>query len=116
MVNFKICLENITTYSSIVYTTYNRYAFKDFWNQLISFCHLLVEPWCVSGYFNIISIASKRHGGYTQNANAIKDFNNMVLDCNLVDIGYIGNNFTWNNNRVWQRPDKTLFNLSWINK
>ncbi|KAL0922929.1 hypothetical protein M5K25_006959 [Dendrobium thyrsiflorum] len=43
------------------------------------------------------------------------DFNNMILECKLLDIGFSGNLFTWNRGNLWQRLDRILFNDLWIN-
>ncbi|PKU73811.1 integrator complex subunit 11 [Dendrobium catenatum] len=40
----------------------------------------------------------------------MEDFNGMIMDCNLFDIGFTGNNFTWNRGHLWQRLDRALFN------
>ncbi|KAI0511688.1 hypothetical protein KFK09_012320 [Dendrobium nobile] len=44
----------------------------------------------------------------------MEDFNDMILNCNLHDIGFLGNNFTWNRGTMWQRLDRILFNDRWI--
>ncbi|PKU80044.1 putative mitochondrial protein [Dendrobium catenatum] len=43
------------------------------------------------------------------------DFNDMIMNCNLIDIGFAGNKFTWNRGHLWQRLDRVLFNNAWIN-
>lgn len=98
MDNFKTTLLNITIYGFVVYVACNRYDHRQLWDQLFNFGHHLDRPWCVSGDFSIISTYTKRHGGYTPNANAMEDFNIMILDCSLLDIVYNGNDLTWNNN------------------
>ncbi|PKU77601.1 integrator complex subunit 11 [Dendrobium catenatum] len=45
----------------------------------------------------------------------MKDFNGMIMDCNLIDIGFTDNNFMWNRGHLWQRMDRDLFNNAWIN-
>ncbi|PKU59819.1 hypothetical protein MA16_Dca027794 [Dendrobium catenatum] len=45
----------------------------------------------------------------------MKDFNDMIMNCNLIDIGFSGNNFTWNRGNLWQRLDRVLFNNDWVN-
>ncbi|PKU59602.1 hypothetical protein MA16_Dca023459 [Dendrobium catenatum] len=42
------------------------------------------------------------------------DFNNMISNCNLFDIGFSGCAFTWNRGSMWQRIDRLLFNNDWI--
>ncbi|PKU63886.1 hypothetical protein MA16_Dca009870 [Dendrobium catenatum] len=42
------------------------------------------------------------------------EFNSMISDCNLNDIGYFGSLFTWNRANLWQRLDRFLFNDDWI--
>ncbi|PKU74941.1 hypothetical protein MA16_Dca020713 [Dendrobium catenatum] len=84
------------------------------WDQLNSFASNINGPWCVGGDFNIISNVSKRVGGNPPNTNAMDDFNTMINDCNLNDIGFFGSPFTWNRANLWQRLDRCLFNNEWI--
>ncbi|PKU61166.1 Putative ribonuclease H protein [Dendrobium catenatum] len=46
----------------------------------------------------------------------MEDFNDMILNSNLHDIGFSGDAFTWNQGTLWQRLDRILFNNVWINK
>ncbi|XP_020684309.2 uncharacterized protein LOC110100927, partial [Dendrobium catenatum] len=71
-------------------------------------------PWCIGGDFNIISNASERRGGNLPNSNAMEDFNSVISDCSLTDIGFSGNPFTWNRATIWQRLDRIMFNNEWM--
>ncbi|PKU71097.1 hypothetical protein MA16_Dca011538 [Dendrobium catenatum] len=68
----------------------------------------------VGGYFNCITNVSERIGGKPPNFHAMEDFNDMILSCNLNDIGFSSNGFTWNKGTMWQRLDRILFNDQWI--
>ncbi|XP_020695873.2 uncharacterized protein LOC110109244 [Dendrobium catenatum] len=45
----------------------------------------------------------------------MEDFNDMISNGNLIDIGFTGNNFTWHRGHLWQRLDRVLFNDDWLN-
>ncbi|XP_020683867.2 uncharacterized protein LOC110100619 [Dendrobium catenatum] len=45
----------------------------------------------------------------------MEDFNDMIMNCNLIDIGFSSNNFTWNRAGQSQRLDRVLFNNDWVN-
>jgi len=70
----------------------------------------------VGGDFNTITNSSERVGGRFPNFHAMEDFNDMILNSNLHDIGFSGNAFTWNQGTLWQHLDRILFNNVWINK
>ncbi|KAI0510197.1 hypothetical protein KFK09_010797 [Dendrobium nobile] len=72
-------------------------------------------PWLVGGDFNAISNSSERSGGASPSSHSMNDFNHMIMSCNLIDIGFVGNQFTWNRGHLWQRLDRVLFNDAWIN-
>ncbi|PKU80635.1 Putative ribonuclease H protein [Dendrobium catenatum] len=44
------------------------------------------------------------------------EFANIVNDCALVDIGFTGSNYTWNNNRLWLKLKRLKQSLNWWNK
>ncbi|XP_028556082.1 uncharacterized protein LOC114581016 [Dendrobium catenatum] len=44
----------------------------------------------------------------------MEDFNSMISDCNLNDIGYFGSPYMWYRANLWQRLDRFLFNDDWL--
>ncbi|PKU80371.1 hypothetical protein MA16_Dca026368 [Dendrobium catenatum] len=40
----------------------------------------------------------------------------MISTCDLHDIGFFGNAYTWNRDNLWQSLDRVLFNNDWIAK
>ncbi|XP_020688823.1 uncharacterized protein LOC110104175 [Dendrobium catenatum] len=68
----------------------------------------------MGGDFNAISCSTERMGGSSPSLRSMDDFNNMISTCNLIDIGFVGDSFTWNRGHLWQRLDRVLFNDAWI--
>ncbi|KAI0513597.1 hypothetical protein KFK09_009624 [Dendrobium nobile] len=104
----------INVYASFVYASCTRAGRKTLWELLHDFCSTINAPWLVGGDFNCITNSSERIGGNSPHLLAMEDFNDMILNCNLHDIGFLGNNFTWNRGTMWQRLDRILFNDRWI--
>lgn len=59
--------------------------------------------WIVRGDFNEILTGEEKICGVPREANLINMFRNALLDCSLSDVGFIGDKFTWTNNR--QAPE-----------
>lgn len=75
-------------------------------------------PWMLLGDFNVISSVVEKQGGVESDLGAIHDFQQCISRNGLIDAGYIGENFTWCNNRqgrarIWERLDRALINLAW---
>ncbi|KAL0922716.1 hypothetical protein M5K25_006726 [Dendrobium thyrsiflorum] len=102
---------NLNYCASFVYAASSRSGRKFLWEQLTDFHSIYNLPWLVGGDFNSISNPSERIGGSTPVYHSMEDFNNMIMDCNLIDIGLSGNNFTWNRGKLWQHLDHVF----WIN-
>ncbi|PKU65705.1 threonine dehydratase [Dendrobium catenatum] len=56
----------------------------------------------------------ERRGGNLPNPVAMDDFNALISDCNLNNIGFIGSPFTWNRSTLSQRLDRFPFNNDWL--
>ncbi|KAL0909402.1 hypothetical protein M5K25_020266 [Dendrobium thyrsiflorum] len=110
-----ISLNQYHFFASFVYAASNCSTRKILWDQLTQFANNTTAPWMVGGDFNTISNPSERVGGSSPNIQSMEDFNSVILDCNLIDIGFSGSTFTWNRGKLWQRLDRALFNESWIN-
>lgn len=71
-----------------------------------------------AGNFNDISSEREKSGGRTKKQRNIDEFNLMIYDLNLVDLGFNGQLYTWCNNgrgpdRVCERLYKALSNTQW---
>ncbi|KAL0903996.1 hypothetical protein M5K25_026064 [Dendrobium thyrsiflorum] len=116
IVHTNITFQILSFFGSFVYASCTRQGRSALWKQLTDFSSVACLPWFVGGDFNVISKTSERIGGNMPCALAMDDFNRMILNCNLHDIGFSGSNFTWNRSTMWQRLDRVLFNGDWISK
>jgi hypothetical protein len=71
------------------------------------------------GDFNVILSQDDKSGGRPFASSSTDLFYNFVHDNALVDLGYSGNPFTWNNKRMGQanikeRLDRSFANQAWI--
>jgi exonuclease III len=76
------------------------------------------EPWMCVGDFNEILFSSEKWGGKNRSRGLMKDFHDTLSECNLVDLGFRGPKFTWNNGRdgdafVQERLDRVVANEGW---
>ncbi|KAM1107410.1 hypothetical protein EV1_004132 [Malus domestica] len=53
------------------------------------------KPWLCLGNFNEILQASEQEWGNPRRTSQTKSFQDSVLRCNLNDLGFVGNKFTW---------------------
>ncbi|KAG2667144.1 hypothetical protein I3760_15G097700 [Carya illinoinensis] len=72
------------------------------------------------GDFNEVLSVNEKVGGRARTDRQIQEFQDLLDDCGLLDLGYIGNPFTWCNKRepqhsISERLDRGLANLTWKN-
>uniref|UniRef100_A0A803LM05 Reverse transcriptase domain-containing protein n=1 Tax=Chenopodium quinoa TaxID=63459 RepID=A0A803LM05_CHEQI len=97
---------------------YNTKAERDvLWNDLRILSGKIDEAWIALGDFNCVLEVDERIGAAVT-MNEIADFRNCVDDCNLYDMKYGGNHFTWNNKqegaaRVFSKIDRGMVNDKW---
>ncbi|PKU62019.1 hypothetical protein MA16_Dca012128 [Dendrobium catenatum] len=82
-----------------------------FWHNTISLDIIVDHHQVVHCHINVLREGG---GGCRPNIKAMEDFNDMINDCNLNDIGFYGNSFTWSRANLFQRPDRFLFNNDWL--
>ncbi|KAI0504096.1 hypothetical protein KFK09_015043 [Dendrobium nobile] len=114
VVHCQVMVGDVSCFASFVYAACTRLNRLNLWEQLLNFANNINGPWCVGGDFNIIANANERRGGKCPNYKAMEDFNEMINDCNLNDIGFCGSPFTWNRANLFQRLDRILFNNDWL--
>lgn len=97
---------------TFVYTKCTKIERRDLWHIMRSLDPSI--PWLVGGDFNIIQHPHERKGGGTPKLRAMEEFNQCISDCGLIDAGYERSEFTWTNNRLWQRLDRVLYSQAWM--
>ncbi|GLT69224.1 hypothetical protein SLA2020_413920 [Shorea laevis] len=92
---------------------------SSFWSLLESTGNRFQGPWILIGDFNAILSSAEKKGGRNFGSPSHNSFVDFVHSNGLVDLGYVGNPFTWNNNRqgthnIKERLDRGLSNHNWI--
>lgn len=72
-------------------------------------------PWISVGDFNIFTSAKEMVGGLPINAINMEEFNSSMFRCGFSFVDFDDHPFTWTNGTVWQRLDRALVNLEWLN-
>lgn len=55
------------------------------------------SPWLLFGDSNLVLCPSEKKGGNPPNHNHVETFRDTLFRCNLVDLNYVGDPFTWAN-------------------
>jgi hypothetical protein len=79
------------------------------------------DQWLVFGDFNLIMHPSEKQGGRDHHHNIMNLALDMLNNCNLIDLGYHGDPFTWTNNQVngdhiKERIDRFCATTSWLTR
>nr|KYP67620.1 LINE-1 reverse transcriptase isogeny [Cajanus cajan] len=87
------------------------------WTHLSQMRSLFQLPWVLLGNFNDILFGHEQRGGNFSNARA-SEFQTMLDNCDLLDLGYFGNKYTWQRpsmggRLISRRLDRALGNQSW---
>ena len=76
--------------------------------------------WLCAGDFNEILDLEEKVGGGVKSQRAIDDFRKAVDDCQICDLGFVGDPFTWCNNRpndlIYERLDRGFGNSEWMDR
>jgi hypothetical protein len=70
-------------------------------------------PWVIIGDFNEILYSHEKEGSNLRPHNLMQAFRNALSDCNLEDIGFTGDAFTWRRGRIRERLDRAVANNAW---
>lgn len=76
------------------------------------------RPVCLIGDFNAVAAEEEKYGGSQKLNPNNRDFRQFVFDTGLVDLGFKGPTFTWNNRQdvskaIFQRLDRVLSTMQW---
>lgn len=75
-------------------------------------------PWSVLGDFNDILRPDEKSGGAAPSRSRMRKFRECVDHCNLIDLGFSGQKYTWSNKRqglglIQERLDRVFANPNW---
>lgn len=91
---------------------------KFLYNELAGFSDTVNGNWLVVGDFNEIAHVSEKFGGKAPKCHKMNPFNSCINDCNLIDVGFHGQRFTWTNRRrvnpIMERIDKAFVSPQWL--
>jgi hypothetical protein len=76
--------------------------------------------WLLMGDFNLILDSKEKYGGSNIDFNTTSLFRSTLNSCDLQDLGFNGDIFTWINKHQWDqlikcRLDRFIANSDWIN-
>ncbi|XP_023922453.1 uncharacterized protein LOC112033913 [Quercus suber] len=91
------------------------------WELLCSLKNQCDMPWIVFGDFNEITHPEEKLGWLDRDANQMRSFRECLSKCGLVDLGFVGQRFTWCNGRFGEqrtliRLDRMVANGKWVEK
>uniref|UniRef100_A0A2N9HCL8 Reverse transcriptase domain-containing protein n=1 Tax=Fagus sylvatica TaxID=28930 RepID=A0A2N9HCL8_FAGSY len=92
---------------------------KESWALLKHLSTIDSAPWLCIGDFNELLASHEKIGGNARSLRQILEFQDAVNVGHLVDLGYRGANYTWNNNRddkenIQGRLDRALATSAWM--
>jgi hypothetical protein len=83
------------------------------WDKLRELKSNTDMPWMVFGDFNEILYSHEKEGGNQRPQYCMQAFHDALSDCELEDLGYSGNIFTWKRGRIRERLDRAVANEAW---
>ncbi|KAF9591254.1 hypothetical protein IFM89_003205 [Coptis chinensis] len=88
------------------------------WPVLTMFKPTNDESWFLMGDFNEITCPEEKYGGKLFNYSKVRIFLDMIDECELFDLGFVGSIYTWTNrqngrHKIWERIDRMMANEGW---
>jgi hypothetical protein len=71
------------------------------------------KPWIALGDFNEILYSHEKEGGRERPQRFMQAFHDALIDCELSDMGFTGDKFTWQRGKVRERLDRGVTNTQW---
>ena len=100
---------------TVVYGPNSSSLRKDFWVELLDIFGISFPLWCIGGDFNIIRRSLEKLGGSSL-TSSMKDFDDFIRECELLDPLLWNTPFTWSNMQespVCNRLDCFLYSNEW---
>ncbi|XP_061369207.1 uncharacterized protein LOC133312080 [Gastrolobium bilobum] len=98
---------------SFIYASPRNSERKTLWESLQNLRVTASDAWITISDFNSYLGEEEKTGGAEPNWNSMRDFQNCLDECNLVDIGFKGPKFTRKRGRLYERLDRACSNERW---
>jgi hypothetical protein len=104
---------------SCVYGPPNRRDRRAFWDSFASIGEGFEASWLCIGDFNSVVDQTKKSGGRPVDSSSYCPFRNFIDHFGMIDVGFVGNSFTWSNNiqgleNIKERLDRGLTSRAWV--
>lgn len=83
------------------------------WRELVDTAKEVREAWLVMGDFNAYLLSSEKMGSTRHDWSSMSLFADCLNQCDLMDMGCKGPNFTWEKGSLRERIDRACCNLQW---
>lgn len=114
----EVCSSSKSFVLSSVYASPKYVNRKHLWQELSNMAGNVNCPWLVIGDFNEITNQGEKFGGRPIKQNRARLYVHTMDTCNLLDMGYNGQKYTWSNmrrnNPIFERLDRGWVNLEWM--
>ncbi|XP_070010088.1 uncharacterized protein [Nicotiana sylvestris] len=81
---------------------------KNMWEELTQLHRELKGPWIAMGDYNAIQSWEDRYNGNPVMKAEIKDFTDFLDNTGMIELRYVGREFTWTNSHVHNKIDRAL--------
>lgn len=93
---------------------------RESWQIIRNLAAISDLPWCMIGDYNDMMHVHEKQGGRPHERVLLEGFKAAVYESGLDDLGFIGNEYTWEKSRgsrrwVQERLDRGLANQEWHN-
>ena len=88
------------------------------WSNLFALLNSISGPWLCFGDFNLVANGDEKEGGRVGSCSTPNFLQELLFDFGAIDLGFLGNKFTWCNNRwgkncIRERLDRGVANNLW---
>jgi hypothetical protein len=70
-----------------------------------------MAPWLLMGDFNEILYNSEKEEGRPRTQRQLQAFHDVLSDCELNDMGFTSDLYTWQRGQIRQRLDRAVANI-----
>lgn len=83
------------------------------WQELCQVRETIDGSWCLAGDFNQVLYDYEKEGGVPLGSSAAASFADCINTCQLLDLGFKGQQFTWKRGDLKERLDRVLCTTDW---